>query len=118
VKFLLSVWKDNRDALLDGELELNNPEQYYTTVTAATKEKLFVALYNDAPAAVKDKPRMIVMNATAARRVVLDVPANLSKRNIIVYDCTGKVVASRKAILKKGLHDIAVPPSGIIEITK
>ena len=118
VKFLLMVWKENRDVLLDGDLELNNPEQYYTSVIATTKDKQFIALYNPVPAALADRDKIIVMNATAAKRVILDVPRNLDNREIVVYDCMGRVVSSRTAQFGRGLQEVAVPACGIVTITK
>ena len=116
VKFLLSVWKENRDVLLDGELELNNPEQYYTRVVATNQDKQFIALYNDVPAVPANKPRILVLNATAANRIILDIKQDLGKRKVTVTDCTGKVISNDTIVLKKGLRQISVPPSGLIEI--
>jgi alpha-galactosidase len=118
VKFLLSVWKNNRDVLLDGELELNNPEQYYTNVTAANKDKQFIALYNDVPAVLANKPKILVMNATGTSRVILDISGDIGKRTLTIYDCMGNIVGSEKASLKNGLKEIRVPPSGIIEVAR
>jgi alpha-galactosidase len=118
VKFLLSLWKENRDVLLDGELELNNPEQFYTSVVATNKDKQFIAIYNEVPAIIGDKPRTIVLNATAAKRVILDVPRDLGKREIIVYDCMGNIASRRKVRLARGLLEVGVPAAGIVAIMK
>lgn len=118
VKFLLKIYVENRDVLLRGELDMQNPEQYYTRVSATTNDKQFVALYNDMPAILADKAGIIVMNATSAKRVILDIPKDLGERTVTVYACTGDKISSRKMSLSAGIMKIAVPPSGLIMIDK
>ena len=118
VKFLLKVYVENRDVLLRGELDMQNPEQYYTRVSATTNDKQFVALYNDMPAILADKAKIIVMNATGAKRVILDIPKDLGERKVAVYACTGDKVFSEKVNLSAGIKKTNVPPSGLIIIDK
>ena len=116
--FWLGFWREHRETLMDGTLEPRGPLTLYPVVAASTDAERIVAVYDHAVAdAGADVPAALyVVNATRTGRVVIRAPESLGERTLRTFDCTGKQVDSRTAVLGAGVHDIGVPPSGLLEL--
>jgi len=111
----LSVWRDNRDVLLAGELHAMAPELGYPAAWARRGDRLVAALYSDVVLPVPAVRRALVVNATRGAGVALELAAPLAGR-LRVCDTTGRVLVDEKQSLAAGLHRIAVPPAGLLEV--
>jgi len=111
----LSVWRDNRDVLLAGELHAMAPELGYPAAWARRGDRLVAALYSDVVLPVPAVRRALVANATRGAGVALELAAPLAGR-LRVCDTTGRVLVDEKQSLAAGLHRIAVPPAGLLEV--
>ena len=118
VRFWLAWWLEQRDVLLDGALEPLLPQHLYPVVRASTATKRVVAVYADglAPLGPQLPPRCWVVNGTRRERVVLECEDDLGRRQVTVRDCCGRVVASGVRVLPVGVHALAVPPAGLVEL--
>jgi alpha-galactosidase len=118
VRHLTAWWNEHRDVLLDGWLR---PRQFlggYALVEAGTATKRVVAVYGDVVAAPEAgiPGTLIVVNATRAERVVLELPEALGLRRVVVRDCCGTVASDTRLNLGAGLHHLAIPPAGCAEM--
>ena len=58
-----------------------------------------------------------VVNATPGRTVVLRLDGDFGERDVVTFDARGKEQSRRRLRLDKGLHEIDVPPSGLLTIS-
>lgn len=112
----LQVWRDNRELLLGGELTAVAPELGYPAVWGRRGDRLAAALYADLVLPVPEEVRRaLVANATRGAAVALELAAAMRGR-MRVRDTTGRVLVDEERTLAAGLHRIAVPPAGLLEI--
>lgn len=120
LKFWLGFWREHRDALLDGELAPLHPEAWYPVVAASNDMKRVVAVYSDIivnPG--KSLPDdLYVVNATRSNRIALDLPEAVGRRTVDVFDCQGQRTGTFERAFNSGIHTIAVPPSGLVQVRR
>ena len=118
LRFWLAFWRENRDVLLDGDLEPRGPLALYPVVAASTPEKRVLAVYDNAVAdAGADLPgELLVVNATRTGRVVIDLPEPAGTRRIQTCDCRGRQVGDETIDLPPGLHALSIPPAGLARL--
>jgi len=120
VKFWTDYWKKNRSVLLDGSFMPVNPGAVYPLIRAETDEKVIVAIYNDMFVNLdsKDQKNWDIVNAKPGETVVLDIGQSLGDVRFAVFDCKGNLISDGATRLNKGVHKFAVPPSGLLAISK
>jgi len=120
VKFWTGYWKKNRSVLLDGSFMPVNPGAVYPLIRAETDEKVIVAIYNDMFVNLdsKDQKNWDIVNAKPGETVVLDIGQSLGDVRFAVFDCKGNLISDGATRLNKGVHKFAVPPSGLLAISK
>jgi alpha-galactosidase len=118
--FYTQYWSNNKHVLLDGEFKTQGIYGKYPQISAQTKNKQITALYaNEVVYLQGDSlPNLDIVNAKKSNRVVLDLSDNWGKYNVVVTDCTGKVLSKKRVSLNKGLHGFDAPVSGLLSFTK
>lgn len=120
LRFWLGFWRNNRSIILDGVFQPFSPDLNYPIVTAIKGDKQITAVY--APQSVvkiegKMLEEVLIVNASHATSIMLDLPADAGVKNTKIQDCRGKEIKIRKIRLTKGLHKIDVPSSGLLTIS-
>jgi alpha-galactosidase len=122
VIFWMKYWKENREVLLDGTFMPSRPASLYPILRAHTKTKAIIAIYDDFVIPLENIPKgeyvMDIINAKGNCGIVLDLTQDLGKVTLKIYDCKGKIKKEEEKILKKGIHKLECPSSGIIRIFK
>jgi alpha-galactosidase len=117
LRFWLAFWREHRPALLDGRLRPLKPELNYPLVFAESADELVVAVYGrEAVPLTGTPPATYVLNATGEERLVLEL-AKPSRCRIVVRNCTGELVEDRRCELPAGFQALAVPRSGLLELS-
>jgi alpha-galactosidase len=119
VRFWLGWWLEQRDVLLDGALEPLLPQHLYPVIRASTDAKRVVAVYADGLAPLGTRPPQCcwVVNGTRRNRVILECEQDAGRRLVTVRDCCGRAVSSATHRFTMGVHPLAVPPAGLLELT-
>jgi alpha-galactosidase len=119
LRFWTAWWRQHRGCLLHGDLDPRHPESGYPVVQADGAEESVIAVYADAALArVTGAPRTLhLVNASRQDRVVVDLPSALGARTVTVRDCMGSVVSTAKLTLSAGVHALAIPASGVAELS-
>ncbi|WP_310393775.1 alpha-galactosidase [Hymenobacter sp.] len=117
--FWLKFWNDNQELLLRSPLRAQNPQDNYPLVLAGDARRMIVAAYSPDKVAVIDTlpQELLIINASPAGAVTVEMKQDARSKNLLVYDCTGQLVATRKIKLKKGLNKVEIPISGLAKIT-
>ena len=120
IQFWIQYWKENRHVLLDGEFIPQNPGAVYPLLLSKTEEKTIAALYNDMVVRIEpgNRNQWDVVNAKSSEAVVLDIADPIGKVTVSIYDCLGEQIFQNTEHLKRGVVKFAVPPSGLLSITK
>jgi alpha-galactosidase len=120
IKFWTEYWKKNRSVLMDGKFMPVNPGAVYPLIRAETDEKVIVSIYNDMFVNLdsKDHKNWDIVNAKPGETVVLDIGQPLGDVSFAVFDCKGNLISDGATRLNKGVHKFAVPPSGLLAISK
>lgn len=116
LKFWNRFWLENRDLLLDGDLEPFGIRSNYPVVRASTAGKRVLAVYEEHAVAVVGgnvPATLYLVNATHQDRVVLALAEPLAGRTLTVYDCRGVRVASETVEWPAGIREVTMPPSGL-----
>ncbi len=120
IRYWLRFWREHRDALLDGDFRPKHPELNYPLVIATTKTKRIIALYADMVITPDpDVPNeLYLINGSHKPSMVLKLESPLGTRAIEVRDCKGNLVRTERKTLSKGVHQLDVPLSGVVKISK
>ena len=59
-----------------------------------------------------------IINGQLEDHVIIDFSHNLGNYNIVIYNCTGKVMSESSIELQKGILKMEVPPCGVIKLSK
>ena len=119
LKFWLSFWRENRDVLLDGDLEPLMPEFLYPVVRSTTPDKRVLAVYKAdtiANVGANVPANLMIVNATQQPYVTLELGDALSARRMRVYSVTGECVTDTTVKLSAGLQRLSVPAAGLIRL--
>ncbi len=120
LRFWLGFWNEHRDVLLDGRLTLPSPEALYPIVRSDIPGKRVIALYADMVARLGDAApdELLIVNATAAYRVVVESPSDLGTYTCQIVDTEGNPTHTGPITLTAGIHQIPIPPSGLARLTR
>jgi alpha-galactosidase len=118
VRFWLGWWREHRAALLDGALTLDHPEARYTQATARGDAERVTCVFQQVPATVpaNDPATNHIVNATRTPGVVLKLDAPW-RGQFTVRDVLGRVTLDEPRTFAAGLHELAVPPAGLVTMT-
>jgi len=120
IRYWLRFWREHRDVLLDGDFRPKHPELNYPMVIATTNTKRIIALYADM--VINPEPNvpneLYLINGSHKNSMVLKLESPLGTRTIEVRDCKGNLVRTERKVLSKGVHQLDVPLSGVVKISK
>ncbi|OJJ16192.1 hypothetical protein BKI52_34960 [marine bacterium AO1-C] len=116
IKFWFNYWNTHRHILLDGQFIPSNPGANYPKLTAISQQHQITTLYEDMVVIpTKSIQQLDIINAKASNQVAV-VISQKSKVVLKVIDCQGKSVVEKTVALAKGIHQLAVPPSGLVKL--
>ncbi len=120
VKFWLKFWNNHKDVLIEGQLQPLYPELMYPVIIASKHDKKIIAVYSDTVIhfGINVQSQLILVNGTLKETIVLSCDEDLTKRRLITMNCSGELVGDRLITLKKGIHQLKIPKSGIIQLVK
>jgi len=120
VRAYLDFWNTHRDVILDGELQPLEPHNAYPVVLSRTQGKLLAAAYSNAliPVAKRAPDNILLVNATYADHLVLDMADDLGLRTLTVRDCTGTIVRQADVRYEAGLLRIGIPSNGTASLVR
>ncbi|TQF06905.1 alpha-galactosidase [Kitasatospora acidiphila] len=118
--FWLGVWRELQPALTGGHYEPGRPDELYPQVTARHGEQWVVTSYVDRPAELPTEGwrELTLINATPARRLLLDVTGAPRTVQFDVFDAAGRPQPPLTLKLTPGLHAVAVPPGGLCRVAR
>lgn len=113
--FWLRFWRKHRVTLLDGAFQPHNPDAMMNLIEARGATESVLVVYTAGQvveADVRAKRSVFIVNATGA--ATLPVRVRGAVRTARACDCTGK--AQPCPVPRTGLRELAVPPSGLLEL--
>ncbi len=64
------------------------------------------------------EPSVDVVNAKATSHVFLRLKESFGEAQVTIFEARGGNVASRRQLFTAGVHEISVPPSGLLQLRK
>jgi alpha-galactosidase len=118
--FWLATWQRLSPALTGGTLEPGRPDELYPQVTARHGDQWVAVSYTDRPVALPTEPwhTLTLVNASTADRLLLEVSGAPRRVRLDVCDAAGHPQPPLTLELDAGLHSVAVPPSGLCQVTE
>ncbi len=110
VEFYLKLWNDNRDILLDGRLEMENPESYYSRAWAHDGKKAIVSLYTK-PIIDGEFENVIAVNASPSASVIVK---GYKGKKYRVVNCMGEDLC--EGVFENALSEIEMPLCSVVYI--
>ncbi len=119
VTYWLKFAKDNRKLLLESEFIPYEPNYLYPVIKACDDKEEILGVYADNKVVHPelDKSRTRIINATKKAVLYLSVDRECAVK-LVATDCRGNITSEENVTLHKGVTEIAVPRSGLLEITK
>ncbi|MFE9426771.1 glycoside hydrolase family 36 protein [Kitasatospora sp. NPDC006697] len=116
--FWLTTWRELREVLLGGHYEPGRPDELYPQITARHGDRLVVTSFTDRPAPLTTTGwrSLTLVNASAARRLLLDVSGPTRRVRLAVFDAAGRPQPGLALVMTPGLHAVAVPPGGLCRV--
>lgn len=117
-KFWINYWKENREVLLDGIFQPEQPAALYPIIRATKNQKTIVGLYNKQLVSIMEESNSLIdiVNASGSDEIVIDLINSLGPCSIEISNCMGKIEEVKKINLKTGLYKFKCPLSGLIQI--
>ncbi len=110
LKSFLAFWREHRDTLLDGKLEVFDIDANFTSARATSETECVCVQYQNGVAKVEKVPTYI-FNSTGKDGLYLDLG---EKKNYEKYDIFGNKYESGK--LKKGVSKVSVENCEMIKV--
>ncbi|MEV4559303.1 glycoside hydrolase family 36 protein [Kitasatospora sp. NPDC049285] len=118
LRFWLAEWRRLRPQLLDGTVEPGRPDELCTLVESVADGTCVLDVHTEravpvAPAAFTET---VLVNGSAASRVVLDVRDGPHVVEITVHGPDGRIIERVQTTLAPGLCSVQVPRTGLARI--
>ncbi len=118
VKFYTCYWNKNKTLITEGDFTAFNPLANYPIQKVSNHEKLLVGLHDNQVVQLdKTFESIDIINAKISDNIAVRTTSNVGNYNFTVFNCQGKTVDTGQLNLKKGIHEIIVPPSGLVQLT-
>ena len=118
IAFLTQYWKQNTATLLSKKFHPKSPSENYPVLYAEKEDKKIIGLFSDHMVTLTGSENAVdLLNARPNEKVVVlsEVSTTYSS---ISFDCCGNVVHESILELQKGCNLIALPKSGILQLSK
>jgi len=116
LKFYLKFWRDHRDTLLDGNLEADNPEWYYSQQRATSEDEVVATAWALPVFENMTEKKLYFINATDSDRLYVRPNHDLGIKHVKIYSVTGNVVYEKDVNVTAGIMEFNVPVCGMLEI--
>ncbi|MHC0433422.1 glycoside hydrolase family 36 protein [Streptomyces sp. O3] len=115
LRFWLAQWRRMRPQLLDGTVQPGRPDDLYTLVRAEADGVSVLAVHSERAAPVRPAEfrETVLVNASDAERLVLDIADTAVRAEIVVHACDGRMIERSQITLKAGLQSLSVPRMGL-----
>ncbi|MFE0702241.1 glycoside hydrolase family 36 protein [Streptomyces sp. NPDC058872] len=115
LRFWLAQWRRLRPQLLDGTVRPGRPDDLYTLVRAEADGVSVLTVHGER--AVRVRPaefrETVLVNASDADRLVLDVVDAAVHVEIVIHACDGRMIDRSQTTLHPGLQSLSVPRMGL-----
>jgi alpha-galactosidase len=118
LRFWLAQWRRLRPQILDGTVEPGRPDDLYTLIEAVADGVCVLSVHSERTVPVRPGTfeESVLINATPADRLVLEVLGQGATVKIEVHAPTGRMIERRQVTLPPGLHSLPVPRMGLARI--
>lgn len=113
LKAYLKFWREHKDALVDGKIDVKNVEAGYSYVTSQNDKECVGALYQGVVATLGDCKENYICNATADAQIYIELD---SECELDIVSEFGEALGN--VTLDKGIHKISVPVGGYAKVVK
>ncbi|MBP1962335.1 glycoside hydrolase family 36 protein [Paenibacillus aceris] len=111
--YWLAFWKENKELLLDGNIQPLNPELLYPLVRSVKGDKGIAVAYHEKIVPMDTAvSQWIVVNGRREDGLYIEMSC-VAAAKIVITSCTGEIVEELSAQLTTGVHKLAVPASGV-----
>ncbi|GGG28815.1 hypothetical protein GCM10011344_32030 [Dokdonia pacifica] len=119
IGFYTNYWNQNATTLLKGEFTPHKPLANYPICESILNDQHIIGIFDSYVARITSKATKIdIINGQLEDHVIIDFSHNLGSYNIVIYNCTGKVLSESSIELQKGILKMEVPPCGVIKLSK
>ena len=119
LRFYLQLWNTYRDCLMHGRMTALHPEANYSLVYTETPDTLTAVSFSQNLLAPQQFPRETVfVNGSWDDELLLKNADGAFDADVVVYDCTGRVVSESTATIVTGYNVFPVPRSGVLKVVR
>ena len=119
LRFYINLWKQNRDCILNGKLEVQNPEAGYSFAFSSINDCIVAVSYIKNVLEINKAYRSIVfINGSWAKKLYIENESETFEALFIIRNCTGEKVEQGSIKIEQGTNSFQVPKSGVIELTR
>ncbi|RKE17398.1 glycoside hydrolase family 36 protein [Streptomyces sp. TLI_171] len=118
LRFWLAQWRALRPQLLDGVVEPGRPDELYPLVESVADGVRVVDVHGElaVPYTPGEFTETVLVNGSAADRVVMDVRGGPAPTEMAVHAPDGRMIDRIRTVLTPGLHSVPVPRTGLARI--
>jgi alpha-galactosidase len=114
LKYYIEYWKNNKDTILHGRFQAQNPEMCYSVVSAESKDKKVTVAYSEKVVCFEGKTTDI-FNATSTGWLCIE-NASIGCCNAKIYDYFGDKVS--ESTLEQGIQKVLIPQGGHVLLSE
>ncbi len=119
IAFYTKYWNENAQVLLQGHFTPSSPLANYPTQRVSTQEHTIVGVYENMVTTLTKADKTIhIHNGQISNEIIIKNTENFGNYTCVVYSCMGTIVSKENRTFSEGLHEITIPPCGILIATK
>ncbi len=120
VEFWLRTGERHAAVLRRGSFRPAQPHLGYPLLVARAGETCFAAVYARLPVPLsgRDTRELLVANASTHPSVLVEAVSGAEELRVRAFDCRGRAVAGPEATRLEGIAALAVPPGGLLQLTR
>ncbi|MCQ6561118.1 glycoside hydrolase family 36 protein [Paenibacillus mendelii] len=119
VVFWLGFWRRHQALVLDGALRPESPDYMYPIVYAHNEREWLAAVYGEGIVRMESLAQecCMIINGTSRESIIVELLVPIEAR-MLVLNCAGEIITDQLVRLDKGIHKLALPPSGLIQLIR
>ncbi|MDT0622317.1 glycoside hydrolase family 36 protein [Croceitalea vernalis] len=119
VKFYTEYWYCNKVLITEGKYKATNPLANYPIQNVSNGKKIIFGVHADYIVQLEESHKTIdILNAKMNENVVVRTTLDLGNYSYSIFNCRGKSIQEGQITLNKGITELYVPASGLVQLTK
>lgn len=118
VRFYTEYWRAHSTILLGGTFRPVGPLSNYPVLKASLEGHAIIGVYEDVIIDLGEELKIDLLNAKVTGQIAMRNNGPAGDYRVLIRDCMGEKKLDAKTHIPRGLIDLKVPPSGMVQLIR